>query len=144
MNLPEEIEATFLHIAAMDEQLKVLRSSIRTVEIDITLDVVGARDDRGKPVLSNEMLREAAVAKTLAENERYANLAREVSTVEQERLKFQAKLERLRMEFRLHVLDCEQRNALSALRVADSIYFARTTNGSFKPFAIEPEIELPF
>ena len=70
MNLPEEIEATFLHIAAMDEQLKVLRSSIRTVEIDITLDVVGARDDRGKPVLSNEMLREAAVAKTLAENER--------------------------------------------------------------------------
>jgi hypothetical protein len=143
LSLPEEVEILLLHIAAIDEQLKVLRSSIRTVEIDITLDVIGARDDRGKPVLTNEKLREAAIAKTLAESERYGNLARELSAVEQERLKFQAKLERLRMEFRLEILASEQRNTLSALRVADSIWAARNANSSFN-LQIEDEIPLPF
>jgi hypothetical protein len=146
MNIPEEIEAILLHIAAMDEQLKVLRSSIRTVEIDVTLDVVGAKDDRGKPVLGNEKLREAAIAKTLADDERYANLAREVSTVEQERLKFQAKLERLRMEFKLQLLEAEQRNYIAAMKVADAIFYARTANGDLVKIQYESqaEVELPF
>jgi transcription initiation factor TFIIIB Brf1 subunit/transcription initiation factor TFIIB len=139
MNLPEEIENTFLELAAFDERIKSRRARVRSIELQITLDVTTAKDGNGKLLLTNEKQREAAIASTLAESEEYAELATELGNLEQDRLRLQARLERLRMEFRVEMLEAEQRNHLAALKVADSIFHAR-----FNAPSHEPEIELPF
>jgi hypothetical protein len=127
MKYPEEIEATFLELAGFDERIKGKRSQVRSLELQITLDVTTAKDAQGKLVLSNEKQREGAVAKYLAESQEYADLATELCNLEQDRIKLQARLERLRLECKLHILECEQNNALAALKVADAIFYARTT-----------------
>jgi hypothetical protein len=141
LNLPEEIENTFLELAAFDERIKQRRSRVRSLELQITLDVTTAKDpETGKLLLTNEKQREAAIASTLAESEEYAELATELGNLEQDRLLLQARLERLRMEFRVEMLEAEQRNHLAALKVADSIWAAR----NYQLPRAEPEIELPF
>ena len=137
MNYPQEIEAALLELANIDDQLKARRSSIRNLELEVTLDACGAKDEQGKLILTNDKQREGAVARMLSERDDYNGLAREVGNIERERRILEARLERLRMEFKLEVLAAEQRNALSALKVADAIYFARTV----RP---EQEVELPF
>jgi hypothetical protein len=140
LNLPEEIENTFLELAAFDERIKQRRSRVRSLELQITLDVTTAKDpETGKLLLTNEKQREAAIATTLAESEEYAELATELGNLEQDRLRLQARLERLRMEFKVEMLEAEQRNHLAALKVADAIYSAR-----FNLPPRELEIILPF
>jgi hypothetical protein len=142
MNLPEEIENTFLELAAFDERIKSKRAKVRSIELQITLDVTTAKDGNGKLLLTNEKQREAAIASTLAESEEYAELATELSNLEQDRLRLQARLERLRMEFKVEMLEAEQRNHLAALKVADAIYAARHDN--HVPMAVQEEVTLPF
>ena len=141
MNLPEEIENTFLELAAFDERIKARRAKVRSLELQITLDVTTAKDpETGKLLLTNEKQREAAIASTLAESEEYAELATDLGNLEQDRLRLQARLERLRMEFRVEMLEAEQRNHLACLKVADAIYAAR----NYQLPRTEAEIELPF
>lgn len=141
MEYPQQIEATFLEIALIDEELKQRRNAVRTIELEVTFDVTSAKDENGKLILTNEKQREGAIAKMLAEHEGYNQLAKQLSNLEHDRVVCQARLERLRMELKLHILEAEQRNYLAALKVADSIYHARQ-NGSM--VIVEPEIELPF
>jgi len=141
MNLPEEIENTFLELAAFDERIKARRARVRSIELQIQLEVTTLQDGNGKLLLTNEKQREGAIAKALAENEEYSESAEQLSNLEQDRLRLQARLERLRMEFRVEMLEAEQRNHLAALKVADSIWAARQhplVNG------VEDEIQLPF
>jgi molecular chaperone GrpE (heat shock protein) len=140
LNLPEEIENTFLELAAFDERIKQRRSRVRSLELQITLDACSAKDESGKPVLKNEREREAAIATMLSESEEFAELATELGNLEQDRLRLQARLERLRMEFKVEMLEAEQRNHLAALKVADSIWAAR----NYQLPRAEPDIVLPF
>jgi hypothetical protein len=141
LNLPEEIENTFLELAAFDERIKARRARVRSIELQITLDVTTAKDESGKLILTNEKQREAAIASTLAESEEYAEIAIELGNLEQDRLRLQARLERLRMEFRVEMLEAEQRNHLAALKVADAIYYAR--HDKHVPVEAQ-EVTLPF
>jgi hypothetical protein len=142
LNYPEEIEATFIELAATDERIRRRRLEIRSLELEITLDATTAKGADGKLLLSNETQRKAAIEKMLAEKAEYAEYAEEISNLEQDRIKLQARLERRRLELKLHILDCEQNNALAALKVADAIYYARTTAQDKGPVADEPL--LPF
>jgi hypothetical protein len=136
--LPAEIESTFLELASFDDRAKGKRSRVRALELQITLDVTIAKGPDGKLLLTNEKQREAAIAKELSESEEYAELATELSNLEQDRLRLQARLERLRMEFKVEMLEAEQRNHLAALRVADSIWAAR------QAALVSDEVRLPF
>ena len=72
---------------------------MRALELQIILDVTTAKDpETGKLLLTNEKQREAAIATTLAESE-IRELATELGDLEQDRLRLQARLERLRMSF---------------------------------------------
>ena len=137
MNYPIEIEEALLQLAAIDDQLKTQRGSIRSLELEVTLDACGAKDENGKLILTNDRQREGAVARMLAERDDYNDLGRGVSNLERERRILEARLERLRMEFKLEVLAAEHRNYLAAMKTADAIFYARTA----RP---EPEVELPF
>jgi hypothetical protein len=138
LNFPKEIEDCYLELAATDEQIRRRRLEVRSLELDITLDATTAKDANGKLLLSNEMQRKAAIEKMLAEKTEYADYAESISNLEQDRIKLQARLERLRLELKLHILECEQNNAIAALKVADAIYAARH-DGQFPQ-----EVELPF
>lgn len=143
MNLPEEIENTYLELAAVRERMKGKRTRVRSLELQIAFDVTTAKDESGKLILTNEKQREAAIAKMLAESQDYVGMAKELGNDEQDETHLMARLERLRMEFKVEMLEAEQRNHLAALKVADAIYAART-NGAYQLPQIEPEIELPF
>ena len=71
---------------------------------------------------------------TLAENRGISEIATELGNLEQDRMKLQARLERLRMEFKVEMLEAEQRNHLAALKVADAIYHARHVQEVTLPF----------
>jgi molecular chaperone GrpE (heat shock protein) len=112
------------------------------LELQITLDVTTAKDPTtGKLLLTNEKQRDAAIAQALADESEYAELAEQLSNLEQDRLRLQARLERLRMEFKVEMLEAEQRNHLAALKVADAIYYAR--HDKHVP-AEAQEVTLPF
>jgi chromosome segregation ATPase len=144
MNYPEEIESTFLELASFDERIKQVRAKVRSLELQITLDVTTAKDpETGKLLLSNDKQREGAIASTLAESEEYAELATDISNLEQDKIRLQARLERLRMEFKLHLLDCEQRNSIAAMKVADALWHARVGQNHHFPVDVE-EVTLPF
>jgi hypothetical protein len=142
MNYPLEIEAALVELSEIDEQLRAKRSSIRSLELDVTLDACGAKDENGKLILTNDRQREGAVARMLSEREDYTELGKGLANLERERRILEARLERLRLEVKLEILAAEQRNALANLRVADSLFYART-NGA--PYRMEQqEIEMPF
>lgn len=145
MNYPEEIEGTYLEIAATREQIKRRRAKIRSLEIDITVEATTAKGPDNKLLLSNDLMRKAAVEKMVGESEEFSGLAEELGHLEQDEDRLQARLERLRLEVKLHILECEQNNAIAALKVADAIWHARTNAGKASD-ADEPEAEfsLPF
>jgi hypothetical protein len=134
LNYPEEIEGTFLELAAKDEEIRRRRLEIRSLELDITLDATTAKGEDGKLILTNDTQRKAAIEKMLAEKAEYAEYGESLSNLEQDRIKLQARLERLRLELKLHILECEQNNAIAALKVADAIYHARYAQEVTLPF----------
>jgi hypothetical protein len=147
VNYPERIEQALLRIFDINQLLLNKRAAIGSLEITITVDACQAKDEKGKPLLSNETLRAAAISRMLEESEDYRKQLTEVRDLERELATVEASLERLRMEFRLEMLEAEQRNALSALKVADSIFFARHSRS--EPLVngaalVEDEIQLPF
>jgi hypothetical protein len=142
MNHPALIETAQLELADIEEQLKIERTRCRAIELDKALDALNAKDDKGKPVLTNDKMRDAAVGKLLEEDDAYRDVARNIGQLERQKLVGIAKLERLRMEFRVEMLEAEQRNALACLKVADAIYAARHDN--HVPMAVQEEVTLPF
>jgi chromosome segregation ATPase len=138
MNYPEEIEGAFLELAATDERIRRRRLEIRSLELDITLDATTAKDEHGKLILSNEMQRKAAIEKMLTERKEYAEYAEELSGLEQDRIKLQARLRRLEMEFKVEMTAADYRNALAILESANAIFKVR--HGEQLP----PEFEMPF
>ncbi len=133
--LPKEIESTYLELAAVKERARVKRSRVRSLELQITLEACSAKDEAGKPILKNEREREAAIATMLAE---FKEVATELSGDESDETHLMARLERLRMEFKVEMLESEQRNALALMKAADAWYTARHN------LHVPPEIELPF
>jgi hypothetical protein len=81
-----------------------------------------------------EREREAAIATMLAESDEFKEVATELSGDEQDETALMARLERLRMEFKVEMLEAEQRNHLAALKVADAIYHARYAQEVTLPF----------
>jgi hypothetical protein len=138
LNYPEEIEGCVLELAACNEQIRRRRLEIRSLEIDIAAEATTAKGPDGKLLLSNETQRKAAIEKMLVETTEYAEYAETLGNLEQDKVKLEARLERRRLEAKLHILECEQNNAIAAMKVADAIYNARH-NDQFPQ-----EVELPF
>jgi hypothetical protein len=105
MDFPERIEAVSLSLAGKNRELQDLREQLGLRESTATLEILGAKDEQGKPLYSNETTRGAAMKLALASNNQYQELSSRIAAVEQERAELMASVERLRGEFRLHVLD---------------------------------------
>lgn len=108
MDYPERIEALAVQLAAKTREVQDLREQIGLRESSATLEVLNARDAENRPLHSNETSRNAAIQLALAASAKHQEAARRVAAAETERAGLQANVERLRNEFRLHLLDRQQ------------------------------------
>jgi hypothetical protein len=65
------------------EQLKI-RDRTSVIRARLLIDIAMAKDDKGKPVYSNEQLREAALTLRLDENEEYQRLKERLRELDDE------------------------------------------------------------
>lgn len=111
---PQKIEELQIEIARIGAELQTVREKIGSREALMTLDVVTARDEGGKPLYSNESLRAAALTLAKENDEELSSLKSQEKTLEQNRSEMFARLERFRLEFKLFLLDreAELKNAI--------------------------------
>ena len=102
---PQKIEEIQIEIARVGTELQTVREEIGKLEALMTLDVVTARDEGGKPLYSNESLRAAALTLAKEQSEELNELKTREKTLDQRRSELFARLERLRLEFKLFLLD---------------------------------------
>jgi hypothetical protein len=104
---PRKIEELSLEIARVSAELQDVREEIGSREAFMALEVATARDEAGKPLYSNESLRAAALTLAKEQSEEIKALRHQEKTFEQNRSEMFARLERLRLEFKLFLLDRE-------------------------------------
>jgi predicted nucleic acid-binding Zn-ribbon protein len=105
---PQKIEELQLQIADLNRDLDDVREKVATREALMTIEIVTARDETGKPLYSNESMRAAAV--TLAKNnsEELRNLWEQENNFEYKKSELFARLERLRLEFKLYLIERQE------------------------------------
>lgn len=75
------------------------------IEIIETLDIAATKTGEGKPLYSNETTRTAALALRLLGNGDYTDLKEALARAERKRQELTARLERLRGEFKLALVE---------------------------------------
>ena len=107
-NHPEKIEKALQNITDLNIKIEQQREQIGLVEAEVTIEINAARDEASKPLYSNDTTRRAAYSLKLAENPKYAELNELLQLFDQQRQYKHAELERLRLEFKLLLLDREE------------------------------------
>ncbi len=102
---PAQIEALSNELTEVTEKIEDIRKQIGHYEAILTLDIVAAKDEKSKPLYSNESLREAALTLAREQSEELKPLYVEIRELERRRAELFAKLERLRLEFRLFLIE---------------------------------------
>jgi hypothetical protein len=105
---PERIEDAALALHEISEQLQSVREGLGWIECQVKADVLMARDEAaGKALYSNDTARECAASKLLSEREGYNDLKASERRTEAVKAERSARLERLRKEFEIALLDYE-------------------------------------
>jgi len=114
MNYPMLIEESGRKIAELTADIAQRRDEAAFLETQETVEILRAVGDNGKPLFSNETARETALAGRLICNEEYQTAKRAIRSAELARALELARLERLRGDFQLQLID---RRELADLRV---------------------------
>jgi hypothetical protein len=104
---PQQIEQKLKEIADGNVAIGRLRVRIDKIEADTHVDIALSKGEDGKPLYSNDTLRKAAFTRQILENPEAAGLTEELEKLEKERLYALAEIERLRLEYKLFLLDRE-------------------------------------
>lgn len=106
MDYPAEIERTMVDLAHLARETSDIRGEMREIEIEQLSHVLSACDpETQKPLFTNDKQRDHALAVRLTEQAQYASLKASLAGKELEKGIMTAKLERLRGEFKEHLLD---------------------------------------
>jgi hypothetical protein len=107
-SLPEQIMQAELDLLDQTERLKSDRGRLRGIEIDKTIEVADAKHDNGKPIFTNEQSRTAAVERLCSEDDTWRELLAEIKQLEHDSKVTESFIEKLKREFREHLLDREE------------------------------------
>jgi len=105
VNYPSEIEKTVLALAECSRQSAELRERLAATEAIIIQDITGAKTPEGKPQFSNESVRAAELTLRMRDDGEAANLKEQIERGEMQRQQHLARLERLRGEFKLALVE---------------------------------------
>jgi hypothetical protein len=114
LNLVDQMAALDKQDRELSRQLGEIREQAQLIRARILLDVAQERDERGKPVYSNEKLREAAVTVKLAEHDEYQTLREKEKVLRGEHDELVLELRRLSLRKELLSVD-QDRSLLSLL-----------------------------
>jgi hypothetical protein len=107
-NLPERVLQAELDLIDHLDKLKNLRGKISSIEVDKTIQIADARNEAGKPIFTNDKARDAARERLCAEDEDYQETYRELRKGEHDAKVLEATLNKLKMDFKEHLLDREE------------------------------------
>ena len=102
---PEQIEETSLRLSETTQAISELRERIAEIEAIETLEIVNAKTPEGKPQFSNESTRNAELVLRLRQNKDTVELKQMLTAHEQQRAQMLARLERLRGDFKIALLE---------------------------------------
>lgn len=137
LDLPLELETSLLRILAIEDELTEKMAASKRMESRVALDLTGAKDDKGKLILTNDKQREAAVAEYLGQDEAFLKLYGESKRLQREKLEVQASLERTRIEIKYDLLKRESENLVASIRLVEAIWQSRQ-----EATRIEPRVHL--
>lgn len=104
-NYPQQIEKASLDLAETLTQAAIQRERLVEIEAILTLEIANAKTPEGKPLYSNEVTRNAELVLRLRDNEDAAEIKQSLEHADEKRARLLARLEHLRGEFKLHLLD---------------------------------------
>jgi hypothetical protein len=108
-NYPELIEQAATDVAELTKEINAIRVEMREFEVEQLGEVLSASDEAtGKPLFTNDKQRDYALAVRITDNATYQSLRASLADKELAKGIAQAKLERLRGEFKLHLLDRQE------------------------------------
>lgn len=105
INYPTHIEKASLDLAQVQREAATLRERFAEIESILTLEIANAKSAEGKPHYSNEASRSAELTLRLRDNEDATEIKRMLERADESRNQKLARLERLRGEFKIHLLD---------------------------------------
>ena len=101
-------------LANLNYQLQLDREALALREATISLAILDARNETGKPLYSNETARAAALTIRLNEDAEYRIQQAAIRNAERERGHLQALLEQLRGLFKVELLERQEAIAINA------------------------------
>lgn len=104
---PALIEAANLELYEAGKELDEERERLARYEAGIKVQILTARNEAGKPLYSNDALRDAAFTEAIADDDRHQQLRVLADGAELEKFTAAAKLDRLRAEFRIALIEYE-------------------------------------
>ncbi len=105
VNYPSEIEKTVLELSECNRQSAELRERLAVTESLIIQDIAAAKTPEGKPQFSNESVRAAELNLRMKDDGDTADLKAQIERGEMQKQQHLARLERLRGEFKIYLLD---------------------------------------
>lgn len=105
VNYPSDIEKTVLELAECNRQAAELRERLAATEAIIIQDIAAAKTAEGKPQFSNESVRAAELTLRMRDDAEACDLKQQIERGETQKQQHLARLERLRGEFKIHLLE---------------------------------------
>ena len=105
---PRMIAEAASSLAQINHQLTDLRHRVAVIEHEATVKILQATNEAGRPTYSNETARTTAQQEILFASEEWRKLYQRIADLEQDRAETIARLEQLRNEFKLLLLDRQE------------------------------------
>jgi hypothetical protein len=103
-----QIELAANDLAELNFQLQLDRDALTAIEAEMSLQILDAKTDAGKPLYSNETARANALTLQLRQHTDYQFRLTNIRATEQERARLQAALERLRGLFKVELIERQE------------------------------------
>ncbi len=106
--IPAQIESKQQELITDSEDLAIVREQIKDRELDAVCDAAEARGEDGKPMYTNDKLRERAARATLKADAQYSRDRETARILERRGAMLTAEIERMRRDYRIALIDYER------------------------------------
>lgn len=106
-DFPQQIENLRRDIAKTNFTIRSERERLNVIEAETHIDIATAKDVDGKLIFTNDVMRRAGFVKAISQNQTHVVISQSVERLERDKDFQNALLEKLRLQFKLHLLELE-------------------------------------